>query len=68
MFMGDYEWSITRQSDTMNYAFLISINGGVGYGPISGYTSIRPVFYLNSDVQIYEGHAGTQGDPFRIVI
>ena len=68
MFMGDYEWSITRQSDTMNYAFLIIINGGVGYGPISGYTSIRPVFYLNTDVQIYEGHAGTASDPYRIVI
>ena len=73
MHMGLTEWTITRRSDSTNIAFLINDGGGLDnyyvYNiDIYGSRAIRPTFYLNSDVQIYEGHAGTASDPYRIVI
>ena len=70
MYMGDYEWTISKDTNYTNGIFHIYYEGNVAtstnYPEES--TAIRPVFYLNSDVQIYEGHAGTQSDPYRIVI
>ncbi len=69
IYMGDAEWTITRYSDTTDYAFGASTIGAMGYTTVDvGNYAIRPVFYLNSDVQIYEGHAGTASDPYRIII
>ena len=72
MYMGLYDWTITKASD-IDYASLIISSAGYVYSNYihNEYNSgdqIRPVFYLNSDVQIYEGHAGTASDPYRIVI
>ncbi len=70
MYVGFADWTILCRSDNMNQAFYISGDGGCGWTYIYVYNThgIRPVFYLNSDVQIYEGHAGTASDPYRIVI
>ena len=69
MFMGVNEWTISRTSDTSDLIFGIDYTGYVGNNYANIYQgSIRPVFYLNSDVQIYEGHSGTQSDPYRIVL
>ena len=68
MYMGDNEWTITRRSDIETHTFSIYHEGNIVPNAVSGYDAVRPVFYLNSDVQIYEGHAGTISDPFRIVL
>ena len=69
MFMGLYEWTISRRSDGTTYAFYVISSGRV-YVDYVGYNyfAVRPSFYLNSDVEIYEGNTGTQSDPYRIVI
>ncbi len=69
MYMGDVDWTISRCSDNANNAFYLNINGRVGGNTVYVlYNVVRPSFYLNSDVEIYEGHTGTQSDPFRIVL
>ncbi len=69
MYMGDAEWTISRRSDIADYAFGVGYRGYVGgNGDVDVNIAVRPVFYLNSNVQIYEGHAGTQSDPYRIVL
>ncbi len=69
MYMGFLEWTISSLSDTLNSAFYIRYLGSVHSSTVDGGTiGVRPVFYLNSDVEIYEGHSGTQSDPYRIVI
>ncbi len=69
MYMGDYDWTITRTSNTTNYVLYVDTNGSIYAHYVQvNYNAIRPVFYLNTDVQIYEGHAGTQSDPYRIVL
>ena len=66
MFMGLNEWTITRQAGYTNPAFRITYLGRTDnenvYSPSA---TMRPTFYLNSDVQYLSG-TGTQSDPFRI--
>ena len=73
LYGGDNEWTISRRADRNDkeyIAYSIYCDGNiVTYGnSYSGLVGVRPVFYLNSDVEIYEGHTGTQTDPYRIVI
>ena len=68
MYIGFVDWTVSRCTDNTNLAFGIGNDGYVNTGLISDMNTIRPVFYLNSDVEIYEGHAGTASDPYRIVI
>ena len=69
MYMGWAEWTITKVTDRENYSYYLSADGDINVNPAStGPAGARPVFYLNSNVQIYEGHAGTASDPYRIVI
>ncbi len=69
MYSGASEWTISRRSDNVdNLVFGVGCYGDVDINPTNMGYSLRPVFYLNSDVQIYEGHAGTASDPYRIVI
>ena len=69
MYAGFVDWTISRCSDNTEYAFYVSNTSYVSYATVdSTYYAVRPVFYLNSDVQIYEGNTGTASDPYRIVI
>ena len=67
MYMGDYEWTISRSSDYSDGEFNVDANGGVGYsgGGISYYRGVRPVFNLMPTVTYVSG-SGTQSDPIRI--
>ena len=66
---GITEWTISRRADVTGYTFRIDESGYVrGDYYVAFAFSIRPSFYLNSDVEIYESHAGTVSDPYRIVI
>ena len=65
LYLGSYEWTISRRSDNSNFAFYVysgrvhSIN--VYFNPYA----VRPVFYLNSNVE-YASGTGSESDPFRI--
>ncbi len=77
MFLGADEWTLSRISNQTEFAYFIgetgengSIMGQTDYGlsyrnPVNLSFDIRPVFYLNSDVQYVSG-SGTSTDPIRI--
>ena len=66
LYLGDREWTISRNSDVDLLAFYVSDSGFVNHGGTnSDEYAIRPVFYLESTVVIFGG-TGTQSDPYRI--
>ena len=65
MYMGLSEWTITPISSTSANVFGLNNSGFLtSYNPDNGY-SVRPVFYLKSNVE-YAGGTGTSSDPIRI--
>ena len=65
MYLGDYEWTISRRSGRSDYAFVVSSSGSVGSSSVYGAFAVRPVFYLNSSVNYVSG-SGSSADPIRI--
>ena len=67
LYMGLYEWTITPFSRDSSIVFHLDRNGYLfGYSAAYDY-SVRPVFYLNSNVE-YNGGTGTESDPFTLVV
>ena len=67
LYMGLYEWTITPHSSSRNGVFYLHNNGYLVFnGAYYGY-SVRPVFYLKSNVE-YNGGTGTESDPFTLVV
>ena len=65
MYMGLFEWTITPVSSRSSHVFYVHDSGCLyGAGAFYGYAA-RPVFYLESNVQL-EGGSGTSSDPYRI--
>ena len=72
LYMGLSEWSITGytggSADVYTHNGIFLVNGFVGLtGPFASFSGIRPVFYLNSDVEI-SGGTGTSSNPFTLVV
>ena len=63
LYLGDYEWTITPDSDSGTVFFLPN-NGKPNSSAYLDFGA-RPVFYLNSNVSYVSGD-GTQSNPFRI--
>ncbi len=67
LYLGSHEWTISRNWDYSDHAFYVH-SGLVHLGDVSSSSyAVRPVFYLNSNVQ-YSSGSGTSSDPVRIVI
>ena len=67
MYMGLNEWTITpRSSDSYN-VFRLTSNGNLSFFNANRGYSVRPVFYLKSNVE-YAGGSGTESDPFTLVV
>ena len=67
LYMGLYEWTITPYSSNSSNVFDLSSSGSLGsFIAHFGY-SVRPVFYLKSNVE-YNGGTGTESDPFTLVV
>ena len=68
MYMGLDEWTITRRTDNAISAFRI-VSGGSLSGLLVGYyrggVSVRPTFYLKSNVAYVSGDGSSQ-NPYRI--
>ncbi len=66
LYLGDFEWTISRASSYSDFAFLV-------YSPGSLYNlnvyfndyAVRPVFYLTSSTTYVSG-SGTSSDPIKI--
>ncbi len=68
MYMGLNEMTLLRNanSDFKKDVCIVISSGGVSHRDLySGYYSVRPVFYLNSDV-VLVGGTGTMSDPYII--
>ena len=65
MYMGWYDWTITRRSDSTYRAFGVFDAGHVYHYGVDGNYGLRPSFYLDSSV-VLSGGSGTSVDPYRI--
>ena len=65
MYMGLYEWTISRYADNAYNVFNVSYTGYVNYGNANNAYGVRPVFYLSSSVN-YASGSGTAADPISI--
>jgi len=65
MYMGLYEWTISRRADTSGFAFRVNNVGYVYDGFVSDGFAVRPSFNLESSIT-YASGSGTQSDPIRI--
>ncbi len=63
-----YEWTITPQSNSSSYAFLVYSNGSVNNYNVASYGNVaRPAFYLTSNVYIAGGN-GTFDNPYTLIL
>ena len=67
MYMGLNEWTITPRSSYIYGVFRISTGGNLYEARAYNSGSVRPVFYLNSNVKLASGY-GTLSDPYRLVV
>ena len=66
MYMGLWEWTISRHAGSANYAFGVNNAGGLSNGTSTNVAlAVRPVFYLTSSVNYVSG-SGTAADPITI--
>ena len=66
MYMGLWEWTISRTSGTTDISFYVRTTGGVNNNRVStSFYAARPVFYLESAVTYVSG-SGSMTDPLRI--
>ena len=65
MYMGLYEWTISRDADGSSNAFSVYNDGSVSYNIVYDYDAVRPSFNLESSIT-YASGSGTQSDPIRI--
>ena len=65
MYMGLYEWTISRYADRSNRAFDVSNDGYVNYVSVYGNVGVRASFNLESSVSYVSG-SGSMSDPIVI--
>ncbi len=65
MYMGLYEWTISRHSSNTDYAYYVSLSGRVSNNGVYRNYAVRPSFYLTSSTT-YASGSGTATDPIRL--
>ena len=65
MYMGLYEWTISRNAVNSNFAFRVYNGGFVSYGSVDYNTAVRPSFNLESSITYVSG-SGSASDPMVI--
>ena len=66
MYMGLYEWTISRGADNSIDAFFVDSTGYVNFSSVGGDAcGVRSVFYLSSSVNYVSG-SGTAADPILV--
>ena len=65
MYMGYYDWMISRISDLSGRAFIVSYGGRVSNDDVSGRDGVRPSFNLSSSITYVSG-SGSAVDPILI--
>ena len=65
MYMGYYDWMISRSSDYSNNAFVVTYDGYVLSDDVSDNNGVRPSFNLLSSITYVSG-SGSAVDPILI--
>ena len=65
MYMGLYEWTISRSADNSNYAFYVLYDGHVYNNSVNSNYGVRASFNLESSVSYVSG-SGSMSDPIVI--
>ena len=65
MYMGAWEWTISRDADISDVAFLVGSVGVVGNDGVNGNRAVRPSFNLESSIT-YKSGSGSMSDPIRV--
>ena len=65
MYMGYYDWTISRISDFSDRAFIVDYDGYVNYINVSSGNGVRPSFNLESSVS-YASGSGSMSDPVKL--
>ena len=65
LYLGSYEWTISRYSGHTNTAFSVSGTGGVDGNSVTYRFAVRPSFNLESSVKYVTG-SGSMSDPVRV--
>ena len=65
MYMGLYEWTISRSADYSYSAFLVYYDGGVNHNYVDYSSGVRASFSLESSVSYVSG-SGSMSDPIVI--
>ena len=65
MYMGDYDWTISRSSDDSDCAFVVFSDGFVDDNLVSYNDGVRPSFNLSSSITYVSG-SGSAVDPILI--
>ena len=67
LYMGLVEWTIIPRSSYSSYVFYVAYNGRLSYYNVNYGYAARPVFYLESNVEL-SGGTGTSSDPYRLAV
>ena len=67
LYMGLYEWTITPYSSYSNSVFHVDVYGFLSSPNANGGYAARPVFYLESNVEL-SGGSGTSSDPYTLAV
>ncbi len=65
MYMGYFDWTISRRSDYSGIAFFVSRDGSVSSYDVSNDCGVRPSFNLSSSITYLSG-SGSMSNPIRI--
>ena len=65
MYMGLYEWTISRTADSSDFAFFVYYDGDVSYFLVNNFNGVRASFSLESSVSYVSG-SGSMSDPIVI--
>ena len=67
MYLGAYEWTISRISNSTDMVFGVLYSGCFFGGNVTSGSSVRPSFYLKSNVAITSGD-GSSTSPYRVTL
>ena len=65
LYLGSYEWTISRRSNDTNSAFCMNSTGYVFLYDVASIRGVRPSFNLESSVKYVSG-SGSMSDPVRV--
>ena len=65
LYLGSYEWTVSRYSDRTTHAFSVTSTGDVLHSNVTDSYAVRPSFNLESSVKYVSG-SGSMSDPVRI--